>query len=119
MTHKIFVALLVFFLSSCNKRLNEVTATNGDIKVTKYEVSEITSTHDFIEVKKGNSAITVMKAESYGFADIIIDHDTIIIQCLPTVFYEIADKAFDYKVRLDTTISINYWRQKVEEREKL
>jgi hypothetical protein len=61
-------------------------------------------------------------AELWGslhFADIIVSDDTIVIQYLPNVFYKVEDKAFGYKVKLDTTISVDYWRQKVEEREKL
>ena len=96
-----------------------MTVKNIDIEVTKYEISEISTSHDFIEVKKGNVAISVMESNSYGFVDIIISHDTIIIQYLPSVFYKIANKAFTYKVKLDTSISIEYWRQKAEERETL
>lgn len=87
--------------------------------MTKYEVSEISTAHDFIEVKKGNSVMTVLETNSHGFADIIISHDTIVIQYLPNVFYRIEDKAFNYKIKLDTTISVEYWRKKVEERENL
>ena len=111
--------LLVLCFASCDKRLNEVIVKTGDIKVTKYEISEISTTHDFIEVRKGNSAMTVLETNSDGFADIVISHDTIIIQYLPNVFYKIADKAFNYKIKLDTTISVDYWRQKVEQREKI
>lgn len=114
----LFLLLLISF-ASCDKRLNEVTVKNNDIEVTKYEISEISTVHDFIEVKKGNSAMKVMEANSNGFADIIISHDTIVIQYLPNVVYYIADKAFDYKIKLDTTISVDYWREKVEQREKL
>ena len=60
----------------------------------------------------------MLEANSYGFADMLISHDTIVIQYLPDVFYYIADKAFNYKIKLDTTISVDYWRQKVEQREK-
>ena len=60
-----------------------------------------------------------MEANSYGFADILISRDTIVLQYLPDVFYYIADKAFNYKIKLDTTISVDYWRQKVEQRENL
>ena len=74
---------------------------------------------DFIEVKKGSSTIEIMEADSYGFADIIINKDSIIIQSLPTIIYKLKGKAFNYTIKLDTTITEDYWRQKVEEREKL
>jgi hypothetical protein len=110
--------LLQFCFISCDKRLKEFTVKTNDIEVTKYEISQITTAHDFIEVRKDNSAMTVAETNAYGFADIIIRQDTIIIQYLPTVFYRIVDNAFGYKIKIDTTISVDYWRQKVEQRAK-
>ena len=60
-----------------------------------------------------------MEANSHGFADILIKKDTIIIQYLPIHVYKFIDKAFNYNIKLDTTISFDYWQQKVNEREKL
>lgn len=58
-------------------------------------------------------------ANKVGLDGGLLSNDTIIIQYLPNVFYKIENKAFNYKVKLDTTISVDYWRKKVEEREKL
>jgi hypothetical protein len=98
--------------------LNVFTVKNGDIEVTKYETSEITTSHAFIQIQKGDSIKTVLETDSYGFADIIISKDTVIIKYLPTVVYRFTDSAFKYKIVLDTSISIDYWRQKVVERER-
>ena len=114
-----YFLLLLFCFVSCDKKLKEVTVKTGGIEVTKYEISEITTSHDFIEVRKGNSAMIVAETNAHGFTDIIIRHDTIVIQYLPTVFYKTVDKAFGYKIILDTTISVDYWRQKLEQRQKL
>ena len=94
-----------------------MTVGRDDVKVSKYEISEISTVHDVIEVKKGNSVIKVMEANSHGFTDIIISQDTVIIKYMPTVVYKFVDNAFGLKVRLDTTISIDKWRQRVAERE--
>ena len=118
LTRLFFSLILLCCFASCDRRLNEVTVKNSEIEVTKYEISEFTTAHDFIEVRKGSQTITVLEANSYGFADINIKHDTIVIQYLPNVFYKTIDKAFDYKIKLDTTISIDYWQQKVCDREK-
>ncbi|RYD74041.1 MAG: hypothetical protein EOP53_19025 [Sphingobacteriales bacterium] len=118
MTRTLFLVLLLFGFSSCNKRLKEFTIKTADIEVTKYEISQVSTVHDFVEVRKGNLAITVLEANSYGFADLFVKHDTIVIQYLPNIFYKTADKAFNYKIKLDTTISVEYWRQKVSGREK-
>ena len=58
-------------------------------------------------------------ANKVGLDGGLLSNDTIIIQYLLNVFYKIENKAFNYKVKLDTTISVDYWRKKVEEREKL
>ena len=94
-----------------------MTVGRDDVKVSKYEISEISTVHDVIEVKKGYSVIKVMEANSHGFTDIIISQDTVIIKYMPTVVYKFVDNAFGLKVRLDTTISIDKWRQRVAERE--
>ncbi|MBC7866810.1 MAG: hypothetical protein H7X88_04680 [Gloeobacteraceae cyanobacterium ES-bin-316] len=60
-----------------------------------------------------------MEAGAYGFADVEIKRDTIIIKYLPTVVYKLSDKAFNYKIKLDTTIRMDYWREKVEEKGKI
>lgn len=96
-----------------------MTVKSDDIEVTKYEISEISTGHDFIEVKKGASTVKVMEANSHGFTDMIITNDTIIIKYMPTVVYMFVDNAFGFKIKLDTTISIDNWRQKVAERDKL
>jgi hypothetical protein len=112
-----FLLSLTFYGSSCVTRLNEISFKTKDIEVSKYEISEITSVHDFIEVKKGDSAITVLETNSYGFTDVIVRNDTIIIQYLTNAIYKFKEKAFGCNVYLDTTVSVEYFRQKLMERE--
>lgn len=94
-----------------------MNVSNGDIEVTKYVISEITTSRLFIEVSKGDLVCTILEADEYGFADISIVQDTMIVQYLPTVIYGLRNTVFDYRIVLDTSISIDYWRQKVEEKE--
>jgi hypothetical protein len=117
LTRQIVFILISFFVCSCTKRLNETTIKGKDIEVSWYQTSEIATMHDFVEVKQGSSKSVILETESYGFTNILIKNDTIIIQYMPTVIYKVSDKVFGYKVQLDTTITIDNWRQKIEERE--
>jgi hypothetical protein len=111
----ICASLLLFV--SCTRRIRELIFTNDDITVSKYEISEITTVHDFVEVRNGSKTITVFEASSHGFADIVFKRDTIVIQYLPIRPYKLLDSAFGYKIKFDTAISIEYWQQKMKERE--
>lgn len=112
-----FIIFILSFCTGCERRLQVMNVSNGDIEVTKYVISEITTSRLFIEVSKGDSVCTILEADEYGFADISIVQDTVIVQYLPTVIYGLRNTVFDYKIVLDTSISIDYWRQKVEEKE--
>jgi hypothetical protein len=80
-------------------------------------ISEITTGHDYVEVSKGGETITVMEANASAFADIVFIQDTIVIQSVPTRPYKLVDSALGYKIKFDTSISIEYFQQKMNERE--
>ena len=58
MIRTISIIFLLFTFASCDKKLNQVTVKNKEIQVTKYEISKITTVHDFIEVKRGAQQLT-------------------------------------------------------------
>ena len=117
MKNLIYSLGIISFFVSCESRLDKFTVENDDIEVTKYTISEITTMHDFVEVVKGDSAITVLETEAQDFANIVISGDTIIIESLPMNPYEFVDYAFGYRIKLDTGISYEYWLQKAKEQE--
>ena len=110
---------IILFLTiiSCNVKSDQVKFSNGDIEVIKYTHSEITSGHDLIDIRRGKNRINIFEANTFGFTDVLIKNDTILIQYLPTTPYKFIDTALGYKIVFDTLVSIEYYQQKIRERE--
>lgn len=115
-----FLLLYIITLSSCTERLDEKIFKNKDITVSWYKVSEITTVHDFIVVSKGFKELKLMEANTAGIHDVLIKNDTIIIQTLPDlIVYELNNKAFDYYVIQDTSITLcQYIKKHIPENAK-
>ncbi len=97
-----FLLLLtvVIVICACDKRLNEKTFMNSDIKVSWYEVSAITSGHEFVEVSKGLSREKIMEANQGTIDSIYIKGAAIFIKKKSAnVVYTLKDSAFGYKIK--------------------
>src|SRR5437868_4454271 len=112
--------LSILLLSSCDKRLDEKIFKNKDITVSWYNVSEITTDHDFVVVTKGFKELKLMEANTTGIYDVLFKNDTIVIQTLSDlIVYELANKAFGYRVVQDTSITLcQYMKKYVPENAK-
>jgi hypothetical protein len=119
MIHVIRNLCLALILTSCsnvvpNKHLNEKTFESKDIIVKWYNISEITSDHDFVDVTRNGYTKTVMKANSMGIYDIIIKGDTITIRTVPGLtIYDLTAKTLQCYIKLDTTVTIDEYREKL------
>jgi hypothetical protein len=80
---KIILGLIVLQFYSCvHDKLIKASAENDEIKVNCYYYSYISSgSPDFIEVIKNDSTVIILKSK-YGFQDLKIQNDTIIISHL-------------------------------------
>ena len=98
----------------------EVVVKDDNIEVSWYQDSEITSVHDIVEAHNGSSSLIVIEAATgaVGIAEILIKHDTILIKSMPLYLYKKLDQAFEYKIKLDTSITYEYWLQKDRMRHK-
>jgi|GEM_PF-4187220 len=114
-----FFLCAALFISCKNKtkRPGEIIITGGDIEAHWYSEATSYSLTDIVSIAKGDSSIEVLKLNSnLGIADIIIDKNTITIKSLPKqTVLNFRDEAFDYKVKLDTSINYEYWHRKTAE----
>jgi hypothetical protein len=79
--------LLVFF--SCNdKKLNERKSTPGDLEISRYEVSLLTSVHDHVDVTKDGKTEHILKTNTGDIDSIYLLKDTLVIKTLksPVVY---------------------------------
>src|SRR4051812_26701046 len=77
-----FSTIFLLSLTSCSsmtadKRLNEKTFKAGNITVKWYQISEISSIHVFVDIERWGWTKTIMKANTDGIYDILINGDTI------------------------------------------
>ena len=91
------ISLIVFLISSCqNKKLHLKVIENKDVKIEIYEISLITSMHQYVDLtdKHWNETTTIYKAEPDQLLDVKMRNDTIflvavkydcIIQVIPEV----------------------------------
>ncbi len=115
--------LLFAFIISCKnktKRPGEIIISSDDIEAYWYCEATVYSLASVVSITKGDSSIDVLKMNSnLPIADILIDKNTITIKALPKyVILHFRDEAFNYKVKLDTTITYEYWHKKIVEWDK-
>jgi hypothetical protein len=110
----LFTILFLLLLASCSeKHLNEKTFRNGDITVKWYNISTITTMHDYVDIEHSGHTETIMEANTGGIYDILIKGDTITIQVMSDlVVYNLAAKALGYNTKLDTSITLCMYTQK-------
>lgn len=114
------LSVLLISCKSSKKRPGEIIVTGNDIEAHWFVDATLYSASEVVSITKGDSSVEVLKLKSnIGIADILIGDNTITIQCLPRqgVLY-FREEAFNYKVKLDTSISYPYWRQKNVEWDK-
>lgn len=105
---------------TADKHLDEKVFKAGDIIVKWYQISEITSVHDFIDIERWGWTKTIMKANTNGIHDILIKGDTITIQTMPNlVVYDLTAQTLNCNIRLDTTVTLcEYIKKHVPENAK-
>jgi hypothetical protein len=120
----VLLILALAFLPSCSrifdKHLEEKTFKNGDITVKWYRISEITSSHDFVDIERWGWTKTIMKANTDGIYDILITGDTITIQTMNDLLvYDLTAKTLNCHIKLDTTVTMcDYMKKHVPENAK-
>jgi hypothetical protein len=118
----VYPLFIVLFLFSCGKknRPGETIIEHDDIEVHWYKEATITSCYEIVDVKKGDSSVQVLKLNcGLGIADISINEKEIVIKSLPRFFFlDYKKNVFNYTIRLDSTISQQYYYQKAFERDR-
>ena len=94
-------SILSLIILSCTKKLDLRVIENNDIKIEQYEISEITTSHDFIDVtnKRWDKTERIFEANGGSIDSVFIRHDSIIIQTSINAFmYDLAALKFGYKI---------------------
>jgi hypothetical protein len=96
--------IMTLLLSSCSrKHLNEKIFTSKDITVSWYQISEITTMHDFVDITRWKHTRNIMEANTGLIHDIIISGDTIILKADDnSAIYSLSARALQCYIRLDT-----------------
>jgi len=108
-TNAILSLLSFFILTACDnrvgrKKLNLKTKENKEILVEAYEVSELTSIHQFVDItnKRWNKTERILEANDGSIDSVFIRQDTLFLQKAfkQPVIYDLASIKFGYKVIL-------------------
>lgn len=81
----------------------EVIFENRNIKLERYTISEITSSHEFIDItnKRWNKTERIYEANGGSINYILVRHDSIIIKAWDKFAYDLAAIKFGYKIVLN------------------
>jgi hypothetical protein len=98
------ILLLLLSCSDVNDKLVEKKYKLGDIEVTQYEISLITSAHDHLDVTKDGKTIErILKVNTGAIDSVFLVKDTLVVKTSRwIVIYEKKDKAFNYFIKIDS-----------------
>ena len=99
------ILLLLFAVSSCTtEKLDLVKIENDDIIIEKYEISLITSSHDYVDLtdKFSNETTTIYKANSDLLVDVVVQNDTIFLHTKydDMHYYELVAVKYGYTIKV-------------------
>ena len=101
----IIIAFSIIILApSCRKKLNlEIIFENSEIKLERYQVSGITSIHEFIDItgKRWNKTERIYESNTGSIDYILVSNDSIIIKSHNKFTYDLSAKKFGYNIVLD------------------
>lgn len=98
------VLLLLLSCSDVDDKHVEKKYKLGDIEVTQYEISLITSAHDHLDVTKdGKTIARILKVNTGEIDSVYLLQDTLVIKTSRwPVIYEKKDRAFNYFIKIDS-----------------
>ena len=111
MKNTIIILAIIFsvLISSCDssigkKKLSLKTIENDDVLVEMFDISEITTVHQFIDItnKRWNKQERILEANQNTVDSIFIKQDTLFLQLTSNdpMIYDLAALKFGYKVVL-------------------
>lgn len=111
---KYIITILVFFLSlticSCQNdstnKLNLVFIEDENVRIEKYDISEISNIHQFIDLisKRWNKKERLLEADSGTIDSVYLNNDTIylITKEEKPIIYDLAAIKFGYIIKVKT-----------------
>lgn len=108
------LTIVASLLASCeDKHLDVKTFSSRDIKVNWYNISRITTVHDYIDIERWGHEKNVMEANTGGIYDILIKGDTIIIQTTrDLIVYDLSIKTLGCNIKQDSSITTYQYLKK-------
>jgi len=85
------------------KKLDEKVISSGDISISWYKVSTISSIHEYVDLSRWKRTKNILETNG-GVREIQIKGDTIIIKTTPTIhLYEFVSKTLGCTIIQDTS----------------
>jgi hypothetical protein len=106
---KIAACLLIFcfLIDSCTNRthLREKVIENNGITVRWYQISSITTIHEFVDIQRDGWTHNIMEANDAVIENVVINRDTVIIKATPgRPIYSLSSYVQRTYIRLDTSM---------------
>lgn len=99
-----FCIIFSITVISCTKKLDLKIIEDDVIKIEKYEISEITTIHEFIDItnKRWNKTERICEANQGSIDKIFLRNDSIIIKTtINALFYDLSAIKFGHKIILE------------------
>ena len=101
----ILVLTLCLFIISCSdKKLNLKIIENAQIKVEQYEISELTSIHEFLDLtnKRWNKTERIYEGNTESIDSVFIKNDTIFLTTKyeKPIIYDLSAIKFGYNIKV-------------------
>lgn len=88
-------------IASCTKKLNLKVIENDVVKIEHYDISEIATMHEFVDItnKRWNRTERICEANSDSIDSLFITGDSIVLKTSPSaLMYDLAALKFGYKI---------------------
>ena len=101
-------------LLSCEEaHLNERTYEKNGITASSYQISLITSMHDYVDISRWGFTENVFKCSVDHIYDILIDKDTVVIRTREDPYvYKVTGKTLWTYIKIDSSITTERWMRR-------
>lgn len=101
-------------LLSCEEaHLNERTYEKNGITASSYQISLITSMHDYVDISRWGHTEMVFKCNADRIYDVLIDGDTAIIRTQEyPLAYKLTSLTLGTYIKIDSSITTEQWMRR-------
>ena len=117
MYNKLILLLSILFFSSCEggdlrKHLHERIYTGNDITASVYMVSEITTMHEFVDIKRWGHTRNILEANPGDIFEVVVKGDSVIVRMREGLVYRQSALELNVHIRVDSAVTQFEWFNK-------